>query len=710
MGEYTQENRFIQVYTPLDPDVLLLESFQGHEGVSRLFNFELRMHSQMMCIPFNKIVGKTATIKMLLPNNRVRYINGIVSSFTQGGKWVLNDGDSSTRMANYNATLVPWLWVLTRTADCRIFQDKTVPDILMEVFNEHGFSHFKFLLDDNNPVLKVKREYCVQYRETDFNFVSRLLEEEGLFYFFEHYEEKHVLVVADHNNHFKPSPLPLSIDEYGRETAMISYDSTETQQGYGDIQKWSSSQEVRPGMYIVNDFNFTDPSCNLTETAPGKDERKLEIYDFPGEYTVKEQGARLASLRMEEENASMVIIKGTSNCRGLSAGYKFELRNHYRTDFNMSYVVISAYHWAEQMMTYRTSHGGTPGFTYSNEFQCIRSDTPYRPPRVTPVPIVHGSQTAIVVSHRDKNGNDKDKEISVDEYGRVKVRFHWDRDDKRSCWVRVSQNWAGKRWGAVFLPRVGQEVIVDFLEGDPDRPIITGRVYNGASMPPYKLPAEKTKSTIKSQSSEGGGGFNEIRFEDKKGGEQLFFHAERNHDVRVKHDKIEWVGNESHLIVKKDQLESVEGDKHLQVKGDRNEKVDGTVSLKVGGDIFRKTDARYALDAANEIYLKSGNNLVIESDCTLTLKVGGNFIQIDHQCIYIEGAKVHINSGKEAKPRFISTPEAPRLPREADHAVPGANSKPPPVKEPVKPEKYSVGALALKKAAQNGTPFCEKCQ
>jgi type VI secretion system secreted protein VgrG len=675
MSQYKQDNRLIQVFTTLGKDVLLLEGFHGLEGVSRLFNFELQMLSEKRDLPFEEIVGKKATIKILQSGMDNRYINGIISSFTQRGSSPLEHAQNP-ELTNYSATLVPWLWVLTRTSDCRIFQQMTVPDILSQVFKEHGFSDFKFRLHGTFG----KREYCVQYRETDFNFVSRLMEEEGIFYFFEHYEDKHMLVLANHNSEFKPSPF----------ISVIGY--TEP----GVLTKWEASQEVRPGQYTVTDFNFMQPSLDLTATVNGKDKRKLEVYDYPGEYTGKDQGQRLASLRMEEEQAAMMMVSGASICPGLAPGYQFDLCGHYRRDFDQYYVVTSLYHWAEQSMNYR-SNLQAGAFKYENQFQCILHATPYRPPRVTPVPIVHGSQTAIVVGPADE-------EIHVDKYGRVKVQFHWDRkgkyDQHSSCWVRVSQNWAGKRWGAIFLPRIGEEVIVDFLEGDPDKPIITGRVYNGESMPPYTLPDEMTKSGIKSRSSKGGGGFNEIRFEDKKGSEQLFIHAERNHDIRIERDRIEWIGNESHMIVKKDQLESVEGDKHLQVRGDRNEKVDGTVSLHAGNAILRKTGTRYALDAGNEIHLKAGTNLVIESGRTLTLKVGGNFININQQGIYILGTMVMINSDGAAGSGEGSSPKAPRAPREADDGTSGEKPQPPSPKTEVKPKTYEAGEVQLKQAPQ----------
>ena len=285
--------------------------------------------------------------------------------------------------------------------------------------------------------------------------------------------------------------------------------------------------------------------------------------------------------------------------------------------------------------------------------------------RVTPKPVVQGAQTAIVVGP-------KGEEIWTDKYGRVKVQFHWDREGKRneqsSCWIRVAQTWAGKRWGTMFMPRIGQEVIVDFLEGDPDQPIITGRVYNADAMPPYELPREQTKSTIKSNSSKGGGGFNELRFEDAKDKEQVFVHAERDMDVRVKNDSREWIGQDRHLIVKQDQIEQVEGDKHLTVKGDHNEKVNGTISVQAGMDMQEKVGMKHALDAGMEIHLKAGMNVVLEAGMSITLKAGGGFIVVGPAGVTISGVPILLNSGGAAGSGSGAAPESPTEPQEADIA------------------------------------------
>ncbi len=687
MAEYTQDGRMVRVHTPLAPDTLLLQSFSGQEGVSELFQFELRMVSQNRAISFDALVGKNATVQLMLADGQNRFINGVVASFTQAG---FTPTGTAQGFAHYRATLVPWLWLLTRTSDCRIFQQMSVPDIIEKLFAERNFKDYSLRLHGSFQ----PREYCVQYRETAFNFVSRLMQEEGIFYFFEHTKDKHTLVLANSPNEFKPCP--------NQPTAV--YGSAKGAGRTKDVvSQWSVGQEVRPGKYTANDFNFETPMLDLTAQVTGKDEREYEIYDYPGEYRTKDEGEQLVGVRMQEEDAPRLVATGAGSCRAFAPGYRFELKEHYRRDLNKPYALLSVAHSFDQPINFR-SGGGGPDFSYSNHFRCVPHPTPYRPRRTAPVPVVHGTQTAIVVGPAGE-------EIYTDKYGRVKVQFHWDRegkyDEKSSCWVRVSQNWAGKRWGAMFIPRIGQEVIVDFIEGDPDRPIITGRVYNAASMPPYALPGEKTKSTVKTNSSKGGGGFNELRFEDLKGSEQIFIHAEKDKHVRVKHDRLEWIGNDSHLMVKHDQLESVDGNKHLTVKGDQNEKVDGGYSLKVGQDAQTKAGMKFAVDAGQEIHLKAGMNVVIEAGMSITLKAGGGFVVVGPSGVTISGNPVLINSGGAAGSGSGCAPQPPAAPKEADKADAGQAPEKPAKKKPAKPKAYSPAAIMMKEAAQNGTPFCD---
>lgn len=684
---YTQENRLMTIETPLGENVLLLQGFSGREGISRLFSFQVNLLSEDHAVAFESLVGQPVTISLGLAEGSKRPINGIVSRFARSG--------SDERFAYYRAEVVPWLWFLTRTTDCRIFQNMTIPDIITTIFRDLGFSDFRNALQGSFEPC----EYCVQYRETDFNFVSRLMEQYGIFYFFEHTKDKHTLVLADSPTAHVSCP----------EQASARYNYTGGTALEEDvISTWEMEQGLRSGKYALTDYNFETPStsllANVSSTVHVGGNGNYEMYDYPGEYLKKAQGEQVVKLRMEEEEAPHMIASGTSTCRVFIPGYRFDLKEHPFQAMNKTYVLTEVQHVATVGGNY--PQGAADEESYSNHFTCIPSTVPFRPPRVTPKPVVQGPQTAVVVG---KSG----EEIWTDKYGRVKVQFHWDREGKynenSSCWIRVAQNWAGKRWGMMFLPRIGQEVIVDFLEGDPDRPIITGRVYNAEEMPPYDLPAEQTKSTIKSRSSKGDGvqGFNEVRFEDKKSEEQLFIHAERNQDIRVKKDLFETIGGEGHFIVTKDQFEAVKGDQHQHVTGDQNAKVDGTISRHAGMDMQEKADMKFALDAGMEIHLKAGMNLVIESGTTLTLKVGSNFINLNPAGVFISGTLVMINSGGAAGSGSGASPEAPQDPQEADKAEGGEKSQLPPPPPPLAPVSYSPAALVMLKAAENGSPFCE---
>jgi type VI secretion system secreted protein VgrG len=494
----TQENRAIAVDTPLGRDVLCLLGFKGHEEISTPFQFELEMISENHNISFESIVGRNVTISVVLADGSVRFFNGIVAGFRQGSGG--EQAGSDPRYSFYNATVVPWVWLLNRYADVRIFQEMTTPDIVEKVFNDRGFSDFKRQLQGDYE----KRTYCVQYRETDFNFISRLLEEEGIFYYFEHERGKHTLVLADSASAHRPCQ--------GQETAR--YQITAGGQLEEDvITALDVRKEVRVGKYVLNDYNYEMPNTDLKTNVSsrqmiGTDQR--EVYDYPGLYPKKKRGDRLTTVRMEEEEAQITTIRGQSDCRAFTTGYRFTLTDFYRQDMNnKAFVLTSIDHQAYEGANYPGLQSVSPEYYYGNVFECIPNDVPFRPLRRAEKPRVFGTQTAVVVGPSGE-------EIHTDDLGRIKVQFHWDRkgnrDENSSCWIRVGQLWAGPKWGAVFIPRIGQEVIVDFLEGDPDRPLVVGCVYHKSNMPPLKLPDEKTRSTIKSDSTIGGGGFNEIRF------------------------------------------------------------------------------------------------------------------------------------------------------------------------------------------------------
>ena len=698
MGSYmlTQDNKLLSIKTPLGKDVLLLARFKGQEALSELFHFDIDLFSEQQSIAFEDIVGQNVTLSINNSDGSNRFLNGLVSSFSQkqGG----SGADKDVQTSYYSATLVPWLWLLTRTLNSRIFQKISVKDIVEKIFSDRGFSDYRMDLQGSNE----PREYTVQYRETDFNFISRLLEEEGIYYFFEHEDGKHTLVIADHPGVNTPCPSQDSVKfkVIGREDF-----------GHEDqIETLKMAKQIQATKYTLNDYNHDIPNTDLkvtSETTKELGPGEREKYDYPGGYTKRNNGETLAMLRMEEEEARMTILNGTSDCRAFVTGYKFKLENSYRDDWNdKEYLLTRIHHTADQAESYFTGSSPKEGKkVYENQFECIDHEVPFRPRRNTPVPVVEGIQTAVVVGPAGE-------EIYTDEQGRIKVQFHWDRegqlDENTSCWLRVVQSMAGNGWGSLFLPRIGHEVIVDFIEGNPDRPIVTGQVYNGVNTPPYSLPEEMTKSTFKSNSSIGSGGFNEIRFEDKKDSEQLFIHGQKDQDIRVENDICEWVGNESHLIVEKDQIETIYENKHLTVLGDRNEVVDGTFSLEAAGDMQEKIGVNHALDAGGEIHLKAGMKIILEADTQISLKVGGNFIDIGPSGVTIQGTSVMINSGGSAGSGSGSSPESPKDPREADTEKPGKSSKlktlSPPSSAPPPP---TAQAQAFKDAAKAGKPLCD---
>jgi type VI secretion system secreted protein VgrG len=420
----------------------------------------------------------------------------------------------------------------------------------------------------------------VQYRETDFNFVSRLMEEEGICYYFDHQDGKHVLVLADDSTAHKPCP--------SQATARCGFYGEGITYTEDLVTDWDHREEFRPGAWAQTDYNFETPSTSLAVTVNGKN--PYEIYEFPGEHRVRSEGDKLAKIRLQEQSAPCVVSQGQSMCRHFSSGFQFTLQDHYRKDLNQAYLLTAVRHMASQVGTFEVgSNGGGQDATYRNSFDCIPFSTPFRPARVTPVPFVQGCQTAVVVGPAGE-------EIYTDKHGRVKVQFHWDREGKRnensSCWIRVSHPWAGQGWGSVSIPRIGQEVIVDFLEGDPDQPIIVGRVYNAEQMPPFGMPGGAMISGVKSNSTKGGGGNNEISLNDTKGTELINIHAQYDQQKKVEHDervnvgndRTEEVGHDETITIKNNRTEKVGADEKITIVGNRTEDVSKNETITITGN------------------------------------------------------------------------------------------------------------------------------
>lgn len=598
---YPQGNLGIAVSTPFGADALLLVDLHGEERISGLFRFDLELISSDKALDFKKIVGKGVTLTVRgMAKEKPRFIHGICTRFVQAGR--------VGKQTRYRAQLHPWLWLLGKTSDCRIYQEKKTPEIIKALFEELGFSaseHFKDSLKGSYS----PRPYCVQYQETALDFVSRLMEDEGIFYYFTHEDGKHVMVLSDDSASAAKCPNLDKVRFAEQFSTAVDEDA---------VTECTLEEELVAGKYATTDYNFEMPSTSLLASAAGKS-GKLELFEYPGGHIEKSPGESRAKLRIEAEEARAKRFSGTANCRAFTAGHTFKLAEHDRDDANVDWVLLSVIHRGSQE-------------AYSNTFEAFPKDVPHRPPRITPKPTIAGTQTAVVVG---KSGNEQ----WTDEFGRIKVQFHWDRkgakDDKSSCFVRVSQPWAGKSWGAWFLPRMGQEVVVSFIDGDPDRPLVTGSVYNAEQTVPYALPDHQTKSTILSRSTKEGDAGNELRFEDKKDSEEFYAHAQKDMLFEVEHDWTVKVLNNYTKNVKKERKVTIEegnesltvtkGNRTIKVdKGDETHSVKGKRTLEVHKDEMHTSKANLDFKVTKNYTIKVDGDLVIEAK-NITIKAAQAF-------------------------------------------------------------------------------------
>jgi type VI secretion system secreted protein VgrG len=582
---------------------LRVVSFGATEGISQLFSVDLELVVEDNELDFEQFIGQAGVLTVQeYDDEEPRYFYGIISRFEQG--------DSGLHFTTYNATLVPKIWYLMHRHNCRIFQQKSVRDIVKKILDELGIAgdEYRFVLQNQPP----ERDYCVQYRESDFDFFSRLLEEEGIFYFFEHQDDKHILVMGDNSAAHLPIPGESEVIFHEPHPGQVVDEP--------HIYSFSYTEEVLPGKVSLKDYNFKKPALNLKGEKTANIDTKLEIYDYPGKFDEPERGQYFAKVRLEEYQAVKKVGSGATTCSNFAAGFYFTMKKYLRRDFNKKYL-ITQHQLAGSQPQDDGACGGSSSF--SSSFECSPFETPYRPDKVTSKPVVEGSQTAFVVGPSGE-------EIYTDEHGRIKVQFHWDREgqmnENSSCWIRVSQLWAGRSWGAMYIPRIGQEVIVDFLEGDPDRPIITGRVYHGTNKPPYPLPEEKTKSTIKSNSSLGGDGSNEIRFEDSKGNEEVYLQAEKDWNTLVKNDKTQHIQHDETLTVDNDRTRTVHHDENVTIYNDRTKTVGVNHSETIGADKSIQVGANH------DENIGANMSLTVKQNYTTTIT------KCDHKLI-VEGKK-----------------------------------------------------------------------
>jgi type VI secretion system secreted protein VgrG len=612
----SQTSRPFWIKTKLGDDALLLYHFSIAESVSSPFEFRVSMLSEDPKIDLKALLRTPAAIAITLASGEHRYFHGQFSQLRQAGR-------REDKLVVYEGVIVPAFWFLNLTTDCRIFQNMSAKEIVEKLLKVNKVSDFRFNLTKDPP----KREYCVQYRESDFNFCSRLLEDEGIFYYFEHTASAHTLVMADAKSAFSSCPLE---SEFA-----FSYSIG----GWSDkdgVRTLERQESVHTAKVSLTDYDFEKPSTSLLVNV-GADP---EAYDYPGGYVDRGVGEGRSRVRLTEVEVPRLVYTGGTRCRAFTSGYKFKLSDHYRDDINGEYVLLSICHEGKNN-DYIGGESKSDPIEYNNTFTAIPASADYRPPRRTPRPVVQGLQTAVVVG---KAG----EEIWVDKYGRVKVQFFWDREGKKnetsSCWVRVSQAWAGKNWGFVTIPRIGQEVIVEFLEGDPDRPLITGRVYNAEQMPPYSLPGDQTQSGLKSRSSKGGGtsNFNEIRFEDKKGSEMFFTQAEKDMESLVKNNRIITVkGTHTETITKDTDITIEQGNEtHTLKQGNQTITLDmgsRATKIKMGNDDTKLDLGKSTTEALQSIELKVGQSSIKLDQTGVTIK--GMMIKIEAQ-VMLQGKAV----------------------------------------------------------------------
>lgn len=645
MSAITQINRLLQIDTPLGENEVILTNLIGEESLSNLFHFQLEIFSTNTSITAQQLVGQSITFWIQsAPGQTPRYFNGYISQLSLGGLQLRGE-------RRYQVEVVPWLWFLTRATDCKVFQNLTAVEIIENIFQAYGFSNYD---TSGLSASYATREYCVQYRETAFNFVSRLMEEEGIFYYFTHEMGKHTLVLGDQGSAYTAcvdSPVTYAV---GSPAADI-------------LVGWEHCYAFFTGQWTQTDYNFQTPSTSLLNTVQTSvslpNTTSYEFFDYPGGFDTQSLGETNTEVRIEAEEANYEMITGVGYYPNFGAGTKFELQTHTVSAEEGSYILTKVRHEASDA-SQTVGEGESQG--YQNSFVCIPETVSFRPPRQTPKPTIQGLQTAMVVG---PSGN----EIYTDEYGRIIVQFYWDRvgqqNENSSCWIRVAQQWAGANWGALFIPRIGQEVVVAFLEGDPDRPLVIGSVYNALQMPPFDLPSQQTQSGIRGHSTtEGGSTANEWHFEDSKGNEQFYMFAQKDFNRVVTNDDTLQVGQNQTITVTNDRTETVQqGNESVTIEqGNR------TVVVSTGNDIHQIKQGNREVDVSagnDSLTVSQGNRTVeismgnhsleisqgnqttsvklgsssLEAMQSIELKVGENSISISQTGITIQGCMVTIN-------------------------------------------------------------------
>ena len=599
-------------------------SFTGREMLNKPYRFDIELVSPRADLDLNELINQTAYLAFG-PSDKG--VHGIIHGITQG--------DSGKRLTRYHIDLRPSLAYLGHSFDQRIFQHLTAPQIIAAVLEEHGLLDGTDYRMQFGPYVYPERIYCTQYDESDLRFIQRLCEEEGISFHFQHSEDGHVLVFGDDASVF-PKLDPLN---YQQDSGLSADNEV--------VSVFGVRMETRSTQATWRDYDFEQPKLQMEADYSSEFTPALEVYDYPGRFTDRTRGKHLAKRSLERLRSDYELAEGKSDAY-LASGHFLALAGHPREQWNDLWLLCEVIHEGkqpqvlEESVTSHTQPGDGFQQGYRNRFVATPWDIPYRPLLEHPKPKVLGSQTAVVTGPAGE-------EIHCDQYGRVKVQFHWDRDgignDTTSCWLRVASNWAGDAYGGVAIPRVGMEVLVTFLEGDPDQPLVTGCLYHAEHVVPYELPANKTRSLFKTLSSPGGGGYNEFRIEDRKGAEQIYIHAERDWDENVEHDQKIRIGNERHDTVEANSYAEMQAEEHRTTDLDRKIEVRANDHLTVATTQHNKIGTGQFIEAGSEIHYNAGSKVVIDAGMELTAAGGGSFVKLDPSGVTISGATIKMNSG-----------------------------------------------------------------
>ena len=682
------EERFFFTVAQSQADFKLVK-MTGTESLSYAFEITLEVVSETPDIDLNQLLNCSANVTLLDQsgdeNEHSRYIHGIICR--------AETGSIGVRQTTYHITLVPKIWPLKYRINSRIFQFKSVPEIVSQLLEEAGLQNdeYRLELSENHA----SRDYCVQYRESDLAFIQRLLVSEGIHYYFEHEYSKHVLVLSD---------TSATNPAISGDTVLPYFHDAQGTIREQHFFKFSYRETINSGKVSIRDFDFKKPTLTLAAENSHELDQPLEVYQYPGDFNDSKRGDQIATALNHAQNRFRKKVFAASDVNRLIPGHSFELSEHEADSFNTEYLITHIEHDCAQPQVLEEG-STTEGSKYTNEVRAIPFTTAYAPESNTVLPKVKGSQTAIVTGPAGE-------EIYTDEHGRVKVQFHWDREgqmnEQSSCWIRVSQNHAGGAFGGSFIPRIGEEVIVNFIDGNPDRPIITGRVYHGLNRPPYPLPENKTLSTLKTNSSKGGGGFNEIRIEDSKAQEQVFIHAQKDFDQRIKHDHSEWVGQDHHWIQINNEYREFRAQEQSLTDGSFHRQSANEQHLIVDKDRHTQIKQNHSQRAGHGIHIKAGNKIVLEAGADILLSAGGSQININPGGVTINGTTATLNTGGSAPSAQKAAPIAPTPPLEADRDQSGKVTPPLTAESP-----WSASALMAQRVKQDrlqNTPITEMCQ